>query len=46
LDIDSVIYWKIERGERYAKKEYIPIIAELLMLWLAGQAAAEKRVVE
>jgi transcriptional regulator with XRE-family HTH domain len=48
LDIDSATYWKIERGERRAKKEYIPIIAELLQadkddlltLWLADQVTA------
>jgi transcriptional regulator with XRE-family HTH domain len=45
LDIDSATYWKIERGERRAKKEYITVIAEflqddrneLLTLWLADQ---------
>ena len=45
LDIDSATYWKIEKGERRARKEYIPIIAttlcadekELLTLWLADQ---------
>jgi transcriptional regulator with XRE-family HTH domain len=48
LDIDSATYWKIERGERRARKEYIPIIAELLQadknelltLWLADQLTA------
>jgi transcriptional regulator with XRE-family HTH domain len=48
LDIDSATYWKIEKGERRAKKEHIPIIAELLetdkdellTLWLAEQVAA------
>jgi len=48
LDIDSATYWKIEKGERRARKEYIPIIAELLdadkdellTLWLAEQVAA------
>jgi transcriptional regulator with XRE-family HTH domain len=48
LDIDSATYWKIERGERRAKKDYIPIIAELLQadkkelltLWLAEQITA------
>jgi len=47
LDIDSATYWKIEKGERRAKKEYISIIAEilnadekeLLTLWLADQVA-------
>ena len=45
LDIDSATYWKIEKGERRAKKEYIPTIAtllntdekELLTFWLADQ---------
>jgi len=45
LDIDSATYWKIERGERRARKEHVPIIAaildtdpdELLSLWLADQ---------
>ena len=58
LDIDSATYWKIEKGERRAKKEYIPIIAELLetdkdellTLWLAEQLAAvvadEKEIAE
>jgi transcriptional regulator with XRE-family HTH domain len=48
LDIDSATYWKIEKGKRRARKEYIPIIAktlsadgtELLKLWLADQVAA------
>ena len=48
LDIDSATYWKIEKGERRVKKEYIPVIAttlsadekELLALWLADQVAA------
>ena len=48
LDIDSATYWKIEKGERRARKEYIPIIAELLetdkdellTLWLAEQVTA------
>jgi transcriptional regulator with XRE-family HTH domain len=48
LDIDSATYWKIERGERSAKREHIPIIAEvlqvdakeLLTLWLADQVVA------
>ena len=30
LDIDSATYWKIEKGNRRAKREHIPIIAELL----------------
>ena len=29
LDIDSATYWKIEKGERRAKKEHIPLIAKL-----------------
>jgi transcriptional regulator with XRE-family HTH domain len=48
LDIDSATYWKIEKGDRRAKREYIPIIAELLetdqeellSIWLADQVAA------
>ena len=48
LDIDSATYCKVERGERRAKKEQIPIIAEilhadheeLLTLWLADQVTA------
>ena len=56
LDIDSATYWKIERGERRAKREHIPIIAkilqtaqeELLTLWLADQVvevvADEKKI--
>ena len=48
LDIDSATYCKIERGERKAKREQLPIIAEflsadkdeLLSLWLADQVAA------
>jgi len=47
LDIDSATYWKIEKGERRAKREHIPIIAdilqtdpeELLTFWLADQVA-------
>jgi transcriptional regulator with XRE-family HTH domain len=45
LSIDTPMYCRIERGERRAKKEQIPIIAkilqtnpeELLALWLADQ---------
>jgi transcriptional regulator with XRE-family HTH domain len=48
LDIDSATYWKIEKGERRARKEYIPVIAELLQadyeellkFWLADQVTA------
>ena len=48
LDIDSATYWKIEKGDRRARKEYLPIIAEilhtdyeeLLKLWLADQVTA------
>ena len=47
LDIDNAMHCKIERGERRAKREHIPIIAEilqtnseeLLTLWLADQVA-------
>jgi transcriptional regulator with XRE-family HTH domain len=45
LNIDSATYCKIERGERKAKREQLPILAEyikadkeeLLTLWLADQ---------
>ena len=45
LEIDTPMYSKIERGDRRAKREQIPIIAdifetdpqELLTLWLADQ---------
>jgi len=45
LDIDNAMYCKIERGDRQAKREQIPVIAEilqtdaedLLTLWLADQ---------
>ena len=45
LEIDSPQLSKIERGERQAKKEYVPLFAkifkitidELLTLWLADQ---------
>ena len=48
LDIDNAMYCKIERGDRQAKREQIPLIAkilqinpeELLALWLADQVAA------
>jgi transcriptional regulator with XRE-family HTH domain len=48
LDVDAASYCKIERGERRARKEYIPVIAELLQsnskelltLWLADQVTA------
>jgi hypothetical protein len=30
LDIDTASYCKIEKGERRARKEYIPVIAEFL----------------
>jgi transcriptional regulator with XRE-family HTH domain len=48
LDIDTASYCKIEKGDRRARKEYIPIIAnflqadekELLTLWLADQVSA------
>jgi transcriptional regulator with XRE-family HTH domain len=30
LDIDTAIYWKIEKSDRRTRKEYIPIIAGLL----------------
>lgn len=45
LNIDTPMLSKIERGERKAKKEYIPVLAELLnankkellTIWLADQ---------
>ncbi|GHT87889.1 hypothetical protein FACS189474_1890 [Bacteroidia bacterium] len=48
LDIDTASYCKIERGERRARKEHIPVIAELLQgdreelltFWLVDQVAA------
>ena len=58
MDIDTASYCKIEKGERRARKEHIPIIAEilqadyeeLLTLWLADQVAAvvadEKKVAD
>jgi len=47
LEIDTPMYSKIECGDRRAKREQIPIIAEiletdekeLLSLWLADQVA-------
>ena len=45
LDMDNAKYCKIEKGDRRAKREQIPMIAEiplvnpeeLLMLWMADQ---------
>ncbi len=45
LDIDTATMSKIERGDRHAKKEHIPILAEILgitesdlkTLWLADK---------
>jgi transcriptional regulator with XRE-family HTH domain len=45
IDIDTASYCKIEKGERKAKREHVPIIAnllqvdetELLTIWLAHQ---------
>jgi transcriptional regulator with XRE-family HTH domain len=45
LDVDTAMLSKIERGDRRAKREYIPILAklfdfdekELLNIWLAEQ---------
>ncbi|MBI1836214.1 MAG: helix-turn-helix transcriptional regulator [Flavobacteriia bacterium] len=45
LDVDTAMLSKIERGDRRAKREYIPILAklfdydekELVNLWLADQ---------
>lgn len=47
LDLDNAMYCKIEKGDRRAKREQIPMIAEilqadpkeLLILWLADQVA-------
>lgn len=48
LDIDTATYCKIERGERKAKKDQLPILSKLLnvttehllVLWLADQVSA------
>jgi transcriptional regulator with XRE-family HTH domain len=48
LSIDTPMYCRIEKGERRAKREQIPVIAEvlnadpeeLLALWLADQVNA------
>ena len=48
LDIDTATYCKIERGERKAKKDQLPILSNLLnvttehllVLWLADQVSA------
>jgi DNA-binding XRE family transcriptional regulator len=48
LGIDTATYCKIEKGERRARKGYIPVIAELLQadyeellkFWLADQVVA------
>jgi transcriptional regulator with XRE-family HTH domain len=48
LSIDKPMYCRIEKGDRRAKREQIPVIAkvlqtdpeELLALWLADQVAA------
>ena len=48
IDIDTASYCKIEKGDRRARKEYLPVIAdffqidyeELLKLWLADQVTA------
>jgi SAM-dependent methyltransferase/DNA-binding XRE family transcriptional regulator len=46
LEIDSATYWKIERGKRRARKEYIPVSTRLqqtdrlLTFWLANQVMA------
>lgn len=48
LNIDSATYCKIERGERKAKKEQLPILAkflnadldELTTLWLAEKMSS------
>ena len=58
LDIDTVFYCRVEKGECHARKEYISIITELLQgnkeelltLWLADQVTAvvadEKKIVD
>lgn len=48
LDIDTATYCKIEKGERRAKREQVPILSklfnvnteQLLILWLADQVSA------
>ena len=48
LNIDTATYCKIEKGDRKAKKEQVPILSELfnvnteylLTLWLADQVSA------
>ena len=48
LDIDTATYWKIEKGERRAKREQVSILSklfnvsteQLLTLWLADQVSA------
>lgn len=48
LEIDTPMYSKIERGGRQAKREQVPLIAEvlhanseeLLILWLADQVVS------
>ena len=47
LDIDTATYCKIEKGERKAKKEHLPILSDilcvdeddLLALWLADKVS-------
>ncbi|WP_293963977.1 helix-turn-helix transcriptional regulator [uncultured Porphyromonas sp.] len=47
LDIDTATYCKIEKGERKAKKEHLPILSDvlcvdeddLLTLWLADRVS-------
>jgi len=58
LDIDTASYCKIEKSERRARREHIPIIAELLQanpeelltLWLTDQVTAvvadEKKIAD
>lgn len=58
LDMDNAMYCKIEKGDRRAKREQIPLIAEilqadpeeLLILWLADQVvsivADDKKIAE
>lgn len=45
LDMDTALFCKIERGERRAKREHIPILASILktnekdlcIIWMADQ---------
>lgn len=47
LDVDTPMYSRIERGERFAKEDYLPLLArfynysetELRQLWLADKVS-------